>query len=81
VEEITQGQLKTLENRLRRAAERQGLTLTKSRRRDPRAVGYGTYTLIDGDTVLGSMLNIAQVGQLLREDPHTGPSKEQRVYY
>jgi hypothetical protein len=33
------------DNRLRRAAERQGLTLSKSRRRDPRATDYGTYQL------------------------------------
>jgi hypothetical protein len=32
-------------NRLRRAAQRQGLTLSKSRRRDPRATDYGTYQL------------------------------------
>jgi hypothetical protein len=39
---------KIRENRLRRMAERQGLRLEKSRRRDPRAVDYGTYWLIDG---------------------------------
>jgi len=38
---------KVRENRLRRAAERQGLALSKSRRRDPRALDYGTYTLTD----------------------------------
>lgn len=38
---------KVLENRLRRAAERQGLQLQKSRSRDPRAVDYGTYQLVD----------------------------------
>jgi hypothetical protein len=38
---------KVLENRLRRAAKRQGLRLEKSRFRDPRAVGYGTYQLVD----------------------------------
>jgi hypothetical protein len=38
---------KVLENRLRRAAERQGLRLEKSRARDPRAIDYGTYQLID----------------------------------
>ncbi|CQD20012.1 hypothetical protein BN970_04593 [Mycolicibacterium conceptionense] len=35
------------ENRLRRAAARQGLQLQKSRARDPRAIGYGTYQLAD----------------------------------
>lgn len=38
---------KVYENRLRRMAERQGLRLEKSRRRDPRAHDYGTYMLID----------------------------------
>ena len=38
---------KVRENRLRRAAQRQGLHLTKSRYRDPRALGYGEYGLID----------------------------------
>lgn len=32
---------KVRENRLRRMAERQGLRLVKSRRRDPRAIDYG----------------------------------------
>jgi hypothetical protein len=38
---------KIRENRLRRMAERQGLALQKSRRRDPRAVDFGTYMLVD----------------------------------
>jgi hypothetical protein len=38
---------KVRENRLRRAAQRQGLTLMKCRRRDTRAYDYGTYMLID----------------------------------
>jgi len=38
---------KVRENRLRRKAARQGLTLTKSRLRDPDAVLYGTYMLIE----------------------------------
>jgi hypothetical protein len=41
---------KIWENRLRRAAQRQGLALTKSRRRDPRAHDYGTYMLLDTST-------------------------------
>lgn len=50
---------KSRENRARRAAERQGLTLSRSRRRDPRALGYGTYGLADARTgalVLGDDL-------------------------
>lgn len=81
VEESTGGQLKALENRMRRVAERQGLTLTKSRRRDPRAIGYGTFTLTDGVVVIGERLSLTQVGQLLREDPTPGPSKERTVAY
>jgi hypothetical protein len=38
---------KVRENRLRRMAERQGLRLEKSRRRDPRAVDYGKYMLVN----------------------------------
>lgn len=39
--------LKVRENRLRRAADRQGLRLAKSRSRDPNAIDYGLYALID----------------------------------
>lgn len=81
MEEITEAQQKAIENRMRRVAERQGLTLTKSRRRDPRAIGYGTFTLTDGVTVLGERLSITQVGQLLHEDPSAGPSKERTIAY
>ena len=38
---------KVRENRLRRMADRQALRLQKSGRRDPRAIDYGTYMLID----------------------------------
>lgn len=38
---------KIRENRLRRIAERQGLAVQKSRRRDPRALDYGKYRIID----------------------------------
>jgi hypothetical protein len=37
---------KVRENRLRRAANRQGWLLVKSRRRDPRAFDYGLYVLV-----------------------------------
>lgn len=36
---------KIRENRLRRAAARQGLTLHKSRTRDPRALDYGRWRI------------------------------------
>jgi hypothetical protein len=38
------------ETRLRRKADRRGLQLMKSRRRDPAATGYGTYMLVDSKT-------------------------------
>lgn len=37
---------KVRENRIRRMAHRQGLILEKTRRRDPRAIDYGTYALV-----------------------------------
>lgn len=47
---------KVRENRLRRAANRQGLTLTRSRRRDRHALDYGKYWLLaaNGDHVTAS---------------------------
>jgi hypothetical protein len=44
-------QEKVRENRLRRMAARQALQLVKSRRRDPRALDYGTYWLVDASGV------------------------------
>lgn len=41
---------KVRENRLRRMAVRQGLILQKSRLRDSRAIGYGTYQLASAAT-------------------------------
>jgi hypothetical protein len=40
-------EVKVRENRLRAAADRQGLRLMKSRRRDPRALDYGLFALFD----------------------------------
>ena len=40
---------KVRENRVRRMAERQGLVLRKSRRRDRRAWDFGNYWLMDAD--------------------------------
>jgi hypothetical protein len=39
---------RTREKRLRRMAARQGLRLEKSRRRDPRALDYGGYFIVEG---------------------------------
>jgi hypothetical protein len=41
---------KVRENRLRRMADRQGLLLRRARRRDPRALDYGRYVLVDAQT-------------------------------
>ena len=38
---------KVRENRLRRMADRQGLHIVKSRRRDPRALDFGGYMIVD----------------------------------
>jgi hypothetical protein len=73
---MTDREYKVLENRLRRAAARQGLRLEKSRRRDPRAYDYGTYALIDGasrtlvagDTNTGYGLDLEDVARHLFED-------------
>lgn len=43
---------KIRENKLRRMAERQGLRLVKSRRRDPRAIGYGGFMIVDQNNVV-----------------------------
>jgi hypothetical protein len=43
---------KVRENRLRRMAGRQGLRLVKSRRRDPRAIGYGGFMIVDQNNVV-----------------------------
>ena len=42
--------IKAEEALLRRAARRQGLVLSKTRRRDPRALDYGLYALLREDT-------------------------------
>lgn len=41
---------KIRENRLRRAAERQGLKLIKSKRRDKRALDYGHWMVVNAAT-------------------------------
>lgn len=41
---------KIRENRLRRMAKRQGLQLVKSRARDPRAIDFGFFMVVDAST-------------------------------
>jgi hypothetical protein len=50
INNMTEVQHKVLENWLRRAPERQGLRLEKPRRRDPRALDYGTDRLVSNWT-------------------------------
>jgi hypothetical protein len=38
------------ENRIRRMIDRQGYALRKCRRRDQRAIGFGTYQIVDTNT-------------------------------
>jgi hypothetical protein len=49
-DELATTNFKVIENRARRMAERQGLELMKSRRRDRRATDFGTYMSIDAST-------------------------------
>jgi hypothetical protein len=60
--------------RLRNKALRQGLILRRSRRRDPRSLGYGTYGLYDavtekvqhGDELTRYGLSLSDVDQILK---------------
>lgn len=60
---------KVRENKVRRAAERQGYAISKNRRRDPRALGYGTYSLSGNQSVTASTsaeaLTLGQVEDFL----------------
>jgi hypothetical protein len=44
---MSANEFKTFENRLRRAAERRGLFLSRSRTRDPKGIDYNRYALLD----------------------------------
>jgi hypothetical protein len=57
------------ENRLRRAAKRQGLRLTRSRRRDPLAYDYGLYTLSGPGGPLLQTEDLAEIERALT-DPY-----------
>lgn len=53
------GKTKSQENRIRRKAYRHGFILVKSRRRDPEALSYGLYGLLDPS--VGGYVNPANV--------------------
>jgi hypothetical protein len=68
---MTDGEYKVFENRLRRAARRQGLRLEKSRTRDPRALDYGKYWLLDNRNIVvyghRHRANLDQIVEYLNE--------------
>ena len=57
---------KAHENRLRRMAERQGLELRKSRRRDPRALDFGRFQLTRGRTMLVDTKGLDEIEAYLK---------------
>jgi hypothetical protein len=61
---------KIRENRLRRMATRQGLHLVKARWRDPRALGYGGYMIVDDspNALVADCTNLDQVEAWLTDD-------------
>lgn len=58
---------KSLEQRARRMAKRQGLTLERSRRRDPYARDFGKYRLVDDRNVVVVGAEQAPFGMDLQE--------------
>jgi hypothetical protein len=65
-------QEKMRENRLRATAKRQGLKLHKSRLRDPRAIGYNTWSFVEflnsnHDCLVGEHMDIDEVEQYLKK--------------
>jgi|tagenome__1003787_1003787.scaffolds.fasta_scaffold18399787_1 hypothetical protein len=73
---MSEQEYRSYETRCRRAAERQGLRLERSRRRDPRAYDYGTYQLVDPNTNTlaawglesGYGLGLADIAEYLQGD-------------
>ena len=73
------------ENRLRRMANRQGLSLVKTKRRDTRATDYGTFKVVDAKTGMLDQradqragLSIDEVEQLLTGSPAKAGRKVRR---
>lgn len=70
--------VKSRENRLRRMARQRGLEMQKSRTRNPRAVDFETYMLIDPETNFvaalglrgGYGLSLDEVESALAEQPN-----------
>lgn len=76
---------KARENRARRAAQRQGRVLVKSRVRDPRAIGYGTWEVVKGkrrrlgDLSRGKGVSLDEVERFLWRAQGGGPMGSKRV--
>lgn len=73
------------ERRLRRAAARQGLRLTKSRARDPRALLFGRYQLVNVWTNVVEVgerygLDLDEVERALTSDDTADDEVDRRVY-
>lgn len=56
---------RALELRLRRTAQRRGLSLTKSRRRDPEAADYGMWTLWERETIKAQATDLEVIAAFL----------------
>lgn len=56
---------RALELRLRRTAQRRGLSLTKSRRRDPEAPDYGLWTLWEKETIKAQATDLEVIAAFL----------------
>lgn len=67
---------KTTENRLRRKANRMGLRLVKSRRKDPDAIDYGCYMLVDA----ASNFVVFGVGEVMGLPAATAEEIERYLY-
>lgn len=69
---VAKGPEKVHENLLRRMAQRQGFTLHRSRRRDPLALDYGTWT-INGKGAPRGSLTLDEVEHFLTNPQERGP--------
>jgi hypothetical protein len=56
---------KVREDRLRRMAQRQGLTVQKSRRRDPLALDFGVYYVMRGADTIDSPSSLDELEEYL----------------
>jgi hypothetical protein len=68
---------KARENRARRAAQRQGFTLIKSRRRDPLATDYGWY-IRRGRRQLAHFRELADVERWIADPASRDQDQEER---